>query len=91
MNPHKIKRAFQRPVVGVRQWYRGKRLSEMQKMVARVGGKNVRKAMAADNAGTKRLVINAGVLPPVLTTAVGIGATVRYGTPPQKPETPFPN
>jgi hypothetical protein len=64
------------------RWYRGENMSGMQKLALKQARKAspqaamaMRQAFVKDNRSANRLVLGAGVLPPIATTAIGVGAT----------------
>jgi hypothetical protein len=64
------------------RWYRGENMSALQdiainqaKKVSPDAAIAARAAFVRDNRSTNRLVLGAGILPPVATTAIGVGAT----------------
>jgi len=69
------------------RWYAGKNLSGIQRMALKQaravdtkGARKLRDTFVADNHSTNRLVMGAGVVPPVATTAIGVGATYHSAT-----------
>jgi hypothetical protein len=73
------------------QWWRGEKLSGLQQILQDTAeythganspvAERMRGAFRADNKSRNRLVIGAGVIPPLATAAIGVGATYHSASP----------